>query len=594
MKRVPSPTMRTSAVGRHAEEDAATEMDTFIAGQPQADNDKSHGKSTILPFATKPRMFAVLVPLFIVAMVFLAISYFPGSDSNDATDGLRLASWNIAAINNNPFEYWITHEDPIYASLMHDVQAFIDAPAGDASTESAVKSVFEPSMLLELQEHMVNAGFDKENVDAAVSEFQKEYMERTIINGFLRDGLIGKKRLVSMPDRMTNTINLANGKRAWRPAVDNCYPQTFESLAEWWKQWKDFMFQHELDLPNGKRKACDLVTPISRKKYPQVTEAEETMSKPLSTIMLAAFDSITVHMLATLASGKYASSWQTLRGEMCNALNSKKSERTLEILTNQHKDADVIFLQEVAESFAASLKQSPLASKFTVHVAPGDGKRDQLSVMLLSKQRFLEATVKEHTKEVEAILSGSGTDVPVAPGDILTLTVKDRKQRSYVLASFHGDTNGLATIPVVRAMSQFASSSAMSKHQLVFGLDANTHEKGDAHKQDVTEFGEFYTSVGLSSCWGDRPDPKNYTTFNARTYLQPQLNKAVSSADLGKPGVGDKNPKDFILFRKDAYTVLRTWKDNTGLGKYVEDMVFPTLRFPSDHGLIATQLRPTR
>ena len=28
-------------------------------------------------------------------------------------------------------------------------------------------------------------------------------------------------------------------------------------------------------------------------------------------------------------------------------------------------------------------------------------------------------------------------------------------------------------------------------------------------------------------------------------------------------------------------------RDNTGEGHYLEDMVFPTLRFPSDHALVA-------
>ena len=36
---------------------------------------------------------------------------------------LKLVTWNIAAINNNPFEYWITHEDAAYNKLMVDVQA---------------------------------------------------------------------------------------------------------------------------------------------------------------------------------------------------------------------------------------------------------------------------------------------------------------------------------------------------------------------------------------------------------------------------------------------------------------------------------------
>lgn len=31
---------------------------------------------------------------------------------------LRVATWNVAAINNNPFEYWITHDDANYNALM--------------------------------------------------------------------------------------------------------------------------------------------------------------------------------------------------------------------------------------------------------------------------------------------------------------------------------------------------------------------------------------------------------------------------------------------------------------------------------------------
>ena len=34
-----------------------------------------------------------------------------------------------------------------------------------------------------------------------------------------------------------------------------------------------------------------------------------------------------------------------------------------------------------------------------------------------------------------------------------------------------------------------------------------------------------------------------------------------------------------------------TTKDNKGLRQYTEGMVFPTLQFPSDHGLVATTLR---
>jgi len=46
-----------------------------------------------------------------------------------------------------------------------------------------------------------------------------------------------------------------------------------------------------------------------------------------------------------------------------------------------------------------------------------------------------------------------------------------------------------------------------------------------------------YGRLGLSSCWGDGAavDPKAArTTFNARTYLQPQLQKSVKLAEFHK------------------------------------------------------------
>jgi hypothetical protein len=135
------------------------------------------------------------------------------------------------------------------------------------------------------------------------------------------------------------------------------------------------------------------------------------------------------------------------------------------------------------------------------------------------------------------------------------------------------------------------TDNTLTDHQLIFGMDANTYEFAKPDKQqDVLDFGRDYVSHGLTSCWGDVPNPSNYTTFNARTYLQPQLNKACKSDAKRKNG--DINPKDFILFDKTAFSVVHTWKDNTGKKEYVENMAFPTLKFPSDHGILATIIEP--
>jgi len=46
------------------------------------------------------------------------------------------------------------------------------------------------------------------------------------------------------------------------------------------------------------------------------------------------------------------------------------------------------------------------------------------------------------------------------------------------------------------------------------------------------------------------------------------------------------------LFGKKDFKVSRTWKDNTGNKEYVEGMAFPTLKFPSDHGVLASVIEP--
>ena len=187
---------------------------------------------------------------------------------------------------------------------------------------------------------------------------------------------------------------------------------------------------------------------------------------------------------------------------------------------------------------------------------------------------------------MQDVMAACDVSVPVAPGDLLLLSVDDVFGRSYLLASFHGDTNGLATLPVLAAVHALAQT--MPSHRLVFGLDANTYAHGSSSKQGVVEFGQDFVSKGYSSCWGDAPDPANHTTFNARTFLQPQLQKAAKSTE--KVAKGDKNPKDFVLFPKASFTLDCALKDNTGKRTYLEGQIFPSLAFPSDHGVVACTL----
>jgi len=405
---------------------------------------------------------------------------------------------------------------------------------------------------------------------------------------------LGSKRLASMPDRITNTINVVGSDLpVCRPTVINMYDGDLSTLPLWWSAWEKFMFDTPLTIKSKDGSFTEppykMLQPIKKAKYPDITEEEEKVSLPLQTMCGAIFDAILVHMMNTVSSPDV---WQSLKKTMVENLNRQKVPHTLDILENVYGSSDIITLQEVSGSLIDQARNRPLGQRFWI-VASGsmDAVRDQNSVILLAKETFPAGPSAEITSLVESSFE-PGVTVPVAKGDILAITATDRDGIPFVVASFHGDTNGLATKPVLSAiMKGMASDSSLVSHKLVFGLDANTYEKAKPGKQqDVLEWGQHYVSYDLTSCWGDVPNPANYTTFNSRTYLQPQLNKACKKTD--KRANGDVNPKDFILFGKEDFKVVHTWKDNTGEKSYIEDMAFPTLNFPSDHGILATIVEP--
>lgn len=102
------------------------------------------------------------------------------------------------------------------------------------------------------------------------------------MSGFLKDKDIGAKRLCSMPDRVTNTINCSsadddNGGEPgvlYRPTVINCYEKELPTVHAWWEQWKTFMFDTEVRVSTKSgtsacaKRVCQLLDPISRSKYP--------------------------------------------------------------------------------------------------------------------------------------------------------------------------------------------------------------------------------------------------------------------------------------------------------------------------------------
>lgn len=273
---------------------------------------------------------------------------------------------------------------------------------------------------------------------------------------------------------------------------------------------------------------------------------------------------------------------------MLTSLYAQKDARTLGLIGAS--GAQLVCLQEAAGAFEAAARGSALGSAYTVVAPAAKSKSDQNSMLLLARDAFDISSVAELTDRAMALLPAG--DIPIAPGDLLVICAAGAgslAERKYLLASFHGDTNGLASVPVLRAVHALAE--LMPDHILLFGLDANTYLRGKPGKvQPLADFAAAYTALGYASCWGAAPDASHYTTFCARTFLQPQLQKACGPDELAAKG--DRNPKDFILFPAAALALKHVERDNTGTGKFVEDQVIPTLTFPSDHMLVTATLEP--
>jgi hypothetical protein len=528
-----------------------------------------------------------------------------------APDSISALTWNVSAVNNNPFEYWLSYDDPKYNNLMIGVEQFLSDPGAD---DVEVKEVFTQEMFNDLLTFMGK----EERMTEGLSAVQELWSggslrlsERKIIAEFIQDKSLGAKRLISMPDRVTNTINVVTHKESvyhpppvCRPSVMNNYEGDLSTVEVWWYQWKKFMFQDTVTVPAKKagasfsteiKRPVELLEPIMRSKYPAITEEEERISIPLQILCQAVFDAIIVYIMNKLSPD---CSWQIIKSEICDNLYRGKTKRTVNILADKYALVDVICVQEAAAIFSDMTLKSSLAKSHAV-VLPTklDTKRNQNSLLLLSRRKFDLDSLREVTAEVASCMPQGQ---PLADGDLIAVEVKGIDQRNYLIMSFHGDTNGLMTVPLIDAINA-AYTSHFGSHCLIVGMDANVYEQEVRGKQGFDSCIRHLCECGLTTCWGDSPvAEKCRTTCSARTFLQPQLNKAVPYSE--RITKGGMDPKDLIIFRKSQLEPVsdadmgagrqhNPVKDNTGVIYYREDTVFPTLDFPSDHGILAACLR---
>ena len=245
---------------------------------------------------------------------------------------LSTLSWNIAAVNNNPFEYFLTHPDPQYEKLMADVEAFMEAP-GDKDV--AVSEVFTDTMYDDLVARMKARGWE---VSPIASVWKEDLAARKIVGGFLKDKGLGAKRLMSMPDRFTNTIDLAGGGLVNRPTIISNYDGDMSRPTSGGRRGR----------PSCSRRRCRCRTKRAAARCPRCRASCSVQSRAPSTprsrrrrrrcrcrcraLCLAVFDAILLHIVRTLSP---SGAWLEIKRQIIEKLLLEKERR------DRHTHADV-------------------------------------------------------------------------------------------------------------------------------------------------------------------------------------------------------------------------------------------------------------
>merc|ERR1712226_375214 len=108
-------------------------------------------------------------------------------------------------------------------------------------------------------------------------------------------------------------------------------------------------------------------------------------------------------------------------------------------------------------------------------------------------------------------------------GDLAAVTAIHASCGLMVVASYHGEPSGIDTLPMMEALDACSNDedSPPFEHKLLIGTDANTHEKAANGKCSLGEFMLGLLPLGITTCWGDRPEiDACRTRSTAHTFLQ--------------------------------------------------------------------------
>eukprot|EP00949_MAST-11_sp_MAST-11-sp1_P000040 g40.t1 len=341
-----------------------------------------------------------------------------------------------------------------------------------------------------------------------------------------------------------------------RPAMTTCHHNIFNSMTEWLETWVSFMFVEP--------KAAALIGPLNAGKYPMLTAEEVQLGRPLQLFFLGLFDAALVHTSLSTP-GLDVRELGHLRLAICDNIVSQKSAATIDIIAHDLSGCDVVGLQEVNQDLLRRIRSSHgIVQNFHIRVPENAGGNSQISLLLLRKTLFSD---KENVTFV--VFEDADCRDYLVPGDIHAVMAFTDVTGPLLLASFHGDTGGRSTLPVLIRAKQLSDQTNAS---FIGMIDANAHADARGGKLSIDLMDTFLQNHDMRSCW---PEPTP-TTYNTRTLLQPQIYKADTT---------DRHPKDHIvIFGANA-------QFNSGK-RLPEELMhrIPSGIFPSDHAIVVVDI----
>lgn len=152
---------------------------------------------------------------------------------------LKVLSWNIAGINNNPWEYYVALDDDRYNMLMSEIEGYLTKTGKSVKVQQVLDQIDDQFL-----EKISNLLGDRCSDFSAMmsSETVSQHLSGSLC-AFLESKHFGNTRLISWPDRLLNTIDGEDEKEQslYRPTAINYYPDRFQDASDWFQTWLSFM-----------------------------------------------------------------------------------------------------------------------------------------------------------------------------------------------------------------------------------------------------------------------------------------------------------------------------------------------------------------